>query len=282
VLAFIQPEGMHPAVIGGEEDFLEAVVIQINHHRVRFNALDDAVILAQRRAGIHRNGFPVESVGRIPKTTAVRVEDVEGIVPAWRIAGMTIVHVPDGDDFRYPIHVHIADHTGAIGEIGAITFLPHSVTFPPAPHFWDQALPYADFAPDLISVQGIGLDLGSVRFVGADIMHIRWDDNLRCSVAIDVSHRSVVVIHPPGIAVVITQLRPAGPDSAGMPMDPGIGLTPHGRCYNDFHVTVAVKVGHSHAAQLTCRRTLGPAQFEVTIPRVDGDIPSAVGRDDFQ
>ncbi len=81
MLAFVEPEGVQPAIVGGEEDLQAPIAIQVGRGRVGFGGLDDVVIFADGCAGIHGGGAPVEAAG--VEAAAVGVEDIHARCSGW-------------------------------------------------------------------------------------------------------------------------------------------------------------------------------------------------------
>ena len=62
VLGAVQPVGVDPAVVGGIEDFLETVPVQVDDHRVGLRGFDDIVVFGKgtRQTVRYGQGLPVD------------------------------------------------------------------------------------------------------------------------------------------------------------------------------------------------------------------------------
>ncbi len=116
---------------------------------------DNVVILADRRAGVGRDGAPIVTAG--VEAAAVSVEQIKGGVAAGRVTGIAVVHISGHHHLALPVAVEVGDGSRAVGKIGAVALDARPVALPPAALFGHQAFPNTDLAPVFARiVAGVG------------------------------------------------------------------------------------------------------------------------------
>src|SRR5206468_11866912 len=114
----VQPVGVNLAVVGRIEDLLEAVPVEVDHHRVGDRGRDHRVVHgaggAPRAGG--RDHRPVEAA--TAPARAVQLEDERHLVEGG--VGGAVVDVAHHDHLGNAVAVDVGHHGGAVLEVGAV------------------------------------------------------------------------------------------------------------------------------------------------------------------
>ena len=122
--------------------------------------------------------------------------------------------------------------------------------------------------------------LNAIGFISTDVMNVRWDDDFRRPVTIDVTDRGVVVEHTVGVSTVVAQLRPTRTERTIMLKNPGIHPAIHRAGNDDLLGSVTVDIRNRQAAQLIGCRLLRPHRVAEMIEHMD--VAAPVRGDNFQ
>ena len=213
MLGFVQPVGVDSAVVGGVENLLEAVAVQVGHHGIGDTVLNDVIVLGERAAagaGRGQHG-PVEAAAA--PAGAVELENPGQMVQvAVRVADSAVVHVADDDDLGHAVAVHVGDRRGAVGEVGPVLGAAVGV----AAQIGGLVHVDADLAPHLgalrveIVIDRVGRELVAVAVQSGDVVGVGRADDLLEAIAVQVGHGDVLVVHAPAIArFAVVPGRPA-------------------------------------------------------------------------
>src|SRR4030042_7028871 len=153
MLAFIQPESMHPPIIRSVQDFHPPRTIQVGHSRVRLVVFNHIIIFGQWCSGVHWQGLPIESISI--ETTTVRVKDVYALIFTWRMTHTAIVHITGCHYLHRAIPVHVSNHARSMCKVGAVAFLAYPIALTPTTQLGRQAFPHAHFTPAFASIHDV-------------------------------------------------------------------------------------------------------------------------------
>ena len=118
MLGAVQPVGMDPPVIGGVQDFLEPIAVQVDHHRVGLGGFDDIIVFGEGPglAVRNRQGLPVEAASG--PAGPVLVQDIRQLIEGSVGISPAVILVADDDDLHGPVPVHVREGGGAVREVG--------------------------------------------------------------------------------------------------------------------------------------------------------------------